>query len=541
MSNLVTEVIQRLEVLENDRANWNELFEGIRTYVYPTTASFISSNPGDRGLNRNAKIFDPTAERAHGDLVGAIMSGMTNQATRWIDYSVVDQKVLRVKAVKQHLEEATDQVLALLSDTSVNFYPSMHEGYFEITGLGTEVVFKRGRGTKSRFSTIPLADVFFEENEDEIVDTIYRPIWMTAKQVKDQFPDLDKDVMRQVEVRMKGAPSNRLKIVHCVRPNTGLAKKVHKFESIYVMSEGNFLLEVSGYKRFPFYVARWEKIPGREAMGRGPAMRALKDARVLNQMVKTNLRAGELIVEPPLQAGHMAFTRKLNLTSRAVNYFKSVLGLPDPSARPLITVGNLPIGLEMENQRRRAIQESFFIDLIAEGKQGRMTTLEVSQREQDRLGRMAPQMSRIQTELLGPILITLYEELLEEGLIGEPPGELSESKVAIVYNSPLSKAQRQASSIGLQRFLNNLSAIGQVFPEVLKAPHPMRLIEELRQIESVPLSVMRTDEEFAEEVQKEQDAKNQQAAVDQTQQLTEAGRNIADIQQKGGDLNAIFQ
>jgi hypothetical protein len=538
--NLAAEVIKRLEVLETDREIWDTLFEGIRTYIYPTTASFSASNPGDRALDRNAKIFDPTAERAHSDLVGAIMSGMTNQAMRWFEMSVVDQKLLRVKAIKRHLEDATDQILALLSDTAVRFYPAIHEAYYEITGLGTGVLFKRGRGLKSRFETVPLADIFFEENDEGLVDVVYRPIWMTPKQLFDQFPEMSDEVRRQVEHRLSGYPSTRIKVVHTVRPNQGNGKKAHKFESVYALCEGQYVLEVNGYKRFPFYIGRWEKIAGREAMGRSPAMKALKDAKVLNNMVRTNLEAGEKVVQPPLQAPFQSFTRKLNLTSKAVNYYKSTPGLPPAVATPLVTVGNLPIGLEMENQRRRAIQESFYIDLIAEGKQGRMTSLEVAQREQERLGRMAPQMSRIQTEILGPLLLALYEELVDDGIIGEPPAELSASQVAPIYNSPLARAQRQANSIGLQRFLNSISVVGQIAPEVLKTIHPLRLVEEMREIESVPLKVMRTEDEFNEEINTERQAEKQRAAVEQTQQLSEAGRNIADIQSKGVDINAIF-
>jgi hypothetical protein len=129
---------------------------------------------------------------------------------------------------------------------------------------------------------------------------------------------------------------------------------------------------------------------------------------------------------------------------------------------------------------------------------------------------------------------------VDDGIIGEPPAELSASQVAPIYNSPLARAQRQANSIGLQRFLNSISVVGQIAPEVLKTIHPLRLVEEMREIESVPLKVMRTEDEFNEEINTERQAEKQRAAVEQTQQLSEAGRNIADIQSKGVDINAIF-
>ena len=71
---IAEDISVRLNALRSDRTVWNTILEDIRTYIYPTTASFISGNDADRGLDRNRKIYDPTGERAHSDLVGAIMS-----------------------------------------------------------------------------------------------------------------------------------------------------------------------------------------------------------------------------------------------------------------------------------------------------------------------------------------------------------------------------------------------------------------------------------------------------------------------------------
>lgn len=541
----ITEAIQRYQVLESDREIWDSIFEDIRTYIYTTTASFNASNPGDRGINRNSKIFDPTAERAHSDLAGALMTGLTNPASKWFELSIVDQRLMQIEAVKRHLEDATDQILAIFSSPASNFYPSMHEAYLEVTALGTTVIFKRGKGSKAKFQTIPLADVYFEENDYGHIDTVYRPIWMTPKQVLDQFPEADEEVRKWVSNHLNNPPSYKLKVLHMVKPRKDrnfkkIDKKNKKFESLYCLVDNNMLLEESGYDRFPFYVMRWEKIAGREVMGRSPGMKAIKDAKVLNEMVKTNLSAGQLTVKPALQAPHGAFVRRLNLTSQAVNLYKAIPGLPDPTAKPLVTIGNLPIGLEMENQKRRAIQESFFIDLLEEGKQARMTQMEVAQSEQDRMSKMAPQISRFQAEGTSKIVLDIYEEILEENLLEDPPAELNNTDIKPVYNSPLARAQRQSNAVGFQRFLNNLSAVGQIYPEVLLVPKPLAIVEELRSLEGIPARILRTEEEVNAEIERKQQAEQQQAAVDQTQQLASAGRDVSSILEQGGDLNAIF-
>lgn len=543
MSERGKEVCVRLTTLRSDRSVWNTLLEDLRTYIYNATASFVNGNQGDRGIDRNRKIYDPTAERAHADLVGAIMSGMTNSASRWFGYSLLDDRLMRKDSNKRKLEAATNQVLSIFGDTKTRFYTSIHEGYYELTGLGTGVLFKRGKGSKSKFKCVPLADVFFEEDDCGEIDTVYRPVYMTAKQVVDQFgyEKLSPRVQELIDVKMNQGPSHKLEIIHCVRPNkrydkNSLAKTKKKFESIYVMAEGEHVLETSGYDRFPYYVCRWETIPGREVLGRSPGMRALKDAKVLNQMSKTNLEAGEVMVRPAMQAPLHAFIgNKLNLSSLAQNFYNVKVGMKDPTAKALVSVGNIPIGLEMENQRRRAIQESFFIDLLEEDKKQRMTQLETAQREQARLGRMAPQMSRIQGDWLAKIAKDLFEEVIEEELV-EVTEDIANAKLDIVFNSPLTRAQKQTESAGLQRFLNSIAQISQIYPEVLQVPKPFELVEAIRQVEEIDANLLRSKEEVEEAVKAKAAADQGREELEQAQMASEAGLNIAQIQKD----NRIF-
>ena len=293
---IVNNLVARADSLRADRTTWNDLFEDIRTYIYPTTASFVSNLPGDRALDRNRKIFDPTAERAHSDLVGALMGGMTNNAIKWFQYGVTDQRIMEKTAVKRHLELATLQVLNISSSPESNFYSSLHEFYFELTGLGTGFIFKRGKGTKSHFETVPLADVFFEENDFGLIDCVYRPIMMTPKQIMDQFKLSDKLLETMQHLNQTPSSVNKLEVLHIVKPrgkgkrnkNKNNAKN-KKYMSVYILKdagEEHEVLEESGFDRFPYYSSRWEKIAGREAMGRGVGARAIKNAKVLNKMVQ---------------------------------------------------------------------------------------------------------------------------------------------------------------------------------------------------------------------------------------------------------------
>jgi hypothetical protein len=542
----ITDITHRADSLIADRTTWNNLFEDIRTYIYSTTASFTSRGPGDNAIDRNRQIFDPTAERAHSDLVGALMGGMTNNSIKWFNYGVMDERIMERLEVKRHLELSTLQVLNVFSSQTSNFYSSLHEFYFELTGFGTGFIFKRGKGSKSFFETVPLADVYFEENDYGQVDSVYRPMMMTPKQVMDQFK-LSPTLLETIE-RQNASPSsvNKLEVLHAVIPRKSRNKsknnsKNKKYASVYILKgvgTEDQLLEESGFDRFPYYSSRWEKVAGRESLGRGVGSKAIKAAKVINKMVKTNLEAGEQIVTPALDGPYNSYVGKVNLTPRAINWRKITIGGTDTGLRPINTVGNLPIGLEMENQWRRAINEIFFIDLLQENKQARMTQMETALNQQERLMKMAPQLFRFQTEFLNRLTMDMYEELSEEGIIPEPPTELED--ITIVYNSPLVMAQKQAEIANITGFANTLSQYAQIFPDMLLLPKASQLGRTIAAVFNISAKDLNTEEEINNEKQRQQQIAENTAKAEQAKAISEAGLNIAKVQSQGVDPASIF-
>lgn len=542
---LAQEIIHRVAVLENNRSQWENLFEDIRDYIYPITASFTSANPGDRAIDRNRKIFDPTAERAHSDLVGALMGGLTNSSIEWFQYSTLDPAMMDKLTNRRPLERATKLVHSIFKNPESAFYSALHEWYFEITGLGTAHLFKRGKGTKSTFETIPLAEMLFEENHLGQIDTAYHCTYMTPKQLMDQFPEMDEDLMRNLENAGKDPNvTNKYKMIHCIKPRknrdkTKIDAKNKAYMSVYILEGfGQHVLEESGFDRFPVYSARWEKIAGREVYGRSPAMKSLKDAKVLNQMVKTNLEAGEQIVMPALQGPYNAYVGKIKLMPRFINFYKMTMGISDPTLKPINVVGNLPVGLEMEQQRRQAIKESFFIDLLQEDKRARMTQLESAQSTQDRLMKMAPQTLRIQTEALTRLVTDLFDEIKEEGLLDDLPEEIQD--VQIVYNSPLVQAQKQSQVSDITGFANLLAQFAQVFPDLLLVPKPLPFAQKIATVFGIDAKDLNSEEEINAEKERQREVAANEAAAKQTRDLAAAGKDLAAIQSQGVDPASLF-
>jgi hypothetical protein len=95
--------------------------------------------------------------------------------------------------------------------------------------------------------------------------------------------------------------------------------------------------------------------------GRSPAMNALPDVKMLNTMSKTTIKAAQKQIDPPLMVPDDGFVLPVRTVPGGLNFYRS--GTRE-RIEPLNIGANNPIGLQMEEQRRKAIRENFFVDQL---------------------------------------------------------------------------------------------------------------------------------------------------------------------------------
>ena len=148
-------------------------------------------------------------------------------------------------------------------------------------------------------------------------------------------------------------------------------------------------------------VARWSMPSGGHVYGQGPASLALADIRALNAMVRTNLTAAQMAVDPPLMTVDDNGLRGVKTFPGAV-----VFGGLDANGRkmveplPLGGVGAINLGLALEEQRRDSIRDAFHLGLLRDASlQANATATEFLGRQEERLRLLAPNLGRIEAEL----------------------------------------------------------------------------------------------------------------------------------------------
>ncbi len=324
-------------------------------------------------------------------------------------------------------------------------------------------------------------------------------------------------------------PEKKFWILHCVKPRddrdvTRSDYRGKAFVSYYVAEAGRHMIEEGGYRTFPFAISRYWKVPG-EVYGRSPAMEALPAIKVLNEEKKTLLKQGHRAVDPVILAHDDGVLDSFSIKPGAINY-----GGVSADGRPLVhtlPTGNLALAKDMMDMERATINDSFLVTLfqiLIETPQ--MTATEVLERTREKGMLLSPTMGRQQTELLQPQIERELDIAVAQGLLPPMPPELVEAGGAfeIVYDSPLSRAQKAEEAAGLMRTVESTLSVVNVTQD----PAPLDhfdwdvIIPEISDIQAVPARWMRSMDDVLK-------LREGRAKAQQAQQMIEAAPAAASV------------
>ena len=107
----------------------------------------------------------------------------------------------------------------------------------------------------------------------------------------------------------------------------------------------------------------------------------------------------------------------------------------------------LPLGDLREDiaDVRNRINPAFNVDLfmmIANAGHGQMTATEVAERHEEKLMMFGPVLSRLNEEVLRPLIERCFDILARQGQLPPPPEELRGQKLSVEYTSMLARSQR---------------------------------------------------------------------------------------------------
>lgn len=527
--------------LEGDRSVLDAHMREVAERVLPRQDTFNRSTTME-GEKRTDKIFDATALLALDRAASAIDSLITPTTQQYHKLDPEDDRLMEDKDVRDLLDEINKGLFRMRYRPKANFAAQAHETYVSLMAFGTQGMFcdeEIGHGT--RYKSIPMSGLYISEGGNGFVDRVHNKFKLSARAAAQKFglQTLPEKIRKAYET----TPFQKFDFLHCVLPREELRPSQRDyhgmpFASYYISYEARACVGEGGYRKFPYSVSRHVTAP-QEVYGRSPAMMVLPDIKMLNEMEKTIIRAGQKIVDPPLLLYGDGIISQFSLRPGALNY-GGVNDQGNQLVHPVKMGSNLPIAFEMTEQKRKQINDAFFVTLFQILVQNpQMTATEALIRAQEKGQLLAPTVGRQQGEFLGTLIereldIQAYAGVLEYRY-GQHPGwrklAMSGGGVKAVYTSPLTRLRRAEDGVAITRTIEQLAPLAQTNPEVLDIFDPTGTGLELAEINGVPSRVLRSMEQIMavrDQRQKDMDA---QKSVMAAESMAKTQQHVAKAQE----------
>lgn len=488
----------------NEEARWQEIAERF----WPSQSRMFNGGRFGRtaGEKRNQYAFDSTPITAVNRCTAILDSLLNPHNQRWHRLKATDDNLMKDRETRLYFEQATDALFKLRYAPLANFIGQNQLSLKMMVAFGTGTLLAdhlrniRKQKTGIRYKSIHLAEVFFRENHQGIIDTAVRHYPQTARQL---VQDWGNDPLpTNVLDAFKSEPDKEFWCIHIVQPREDYdpERADHKgmpFSSEYILVGEKWLLDEGGYRTFPYPTARWEKDPN-SVYAYSPADEALPSAKVLNEQKKTVLKQGHRAVDPVLLAHDDGVVDTFQLRPGAVN-----AGGVNADGRPLVhalPVGNIAVGQDMMDVEKAAIQDPFLItmfQILVENPQ--MTATEVMERVKEKNIFLSPTMGRQYSERYTQLIDRELDLAFQLGKLPPLPRALQEAggEYEITFESPLTRTQRAEEAAGFMRALE----VALNYAQQMQDPSPLdhfnmdEIIPELADIHGMPAKWRRSLQE----------------------------------------------
>jgi hypothetical protein len=155
-----------------------------------------------------------------------------------------------------------------------------------------------------------------------------------------------------------------------------------------------------------------------------------------------------------------------------------------------------------------------------------MTATEVLQRNEEKMRILGPVLGRLQSELLEPLIIRVFNIMLRNKLFMPAPDILQKQELNIEYVSPMALAQRGQELQSIMRGLEIFGSISQALP-VMDYIHEAGLVKNIIKVLGLPAKVIKSDQEVQQIRQERQAQQQQQMEVQQALQESQVAKNAA--------------
>jgi len=536
---LLRQLTRRKAALEDERRSYLTHWQELSDVILPRRGRCLINGQLDsnRGGKKNQRIIDSTGTIAARTCASGLMSGVTSPTRPWFRLSLPDPKLADYAPVKLWLDEVRKRMLRVMAKS--NFYNAFATLYEELAVFGTAVnLILEDSVDVIRCYPLTVGDYLLAHDHRLTVDTLYREFTMTVAGMVGQF-GLENCCDEVQQHYRDGQLDQEHRVCHAIEPND---KRVigcidngnMPYRSVYWEAGSERVLSSSGFKERPFQAARWH-LTGAETYGRSPGMDALPFVRQLQFEQKQKAQGIAKQVNPPMIANVQMKNQEMSVLPGGITYTPNNgagAGFA-PAYQINIELGELRADIE---DIRNQINQAFFADLflmISQLDDVRSAT-EIVERKQEKLLMLGPVLERLHDELLDPAIDRVFNIMLNNGLLPEPPAELRGQMLDVDYISTLAQAQKAAETGSIERIAGFVGGLAGAKPEVLDKIDFDAAVDEYGDALGISPRIILASDQVAQARAVRAQQMQQQQAMMASQQAVQGAKTLSETKLSSG-------
>jgi hypothetical protein len=507
------------EQLFSKRSSLLSLWQDISENFYPERADFTTiRNVGDEMARNLMTSYPVIARRQLGDSFGAMLRP---SAKEW--FKVGTNRPDKEDTVgKQWLEWAGKFAKNVMYDRRGMFSRATKEADHDFAAFGQACLSIEMNPQRNGllYRSWHLRDVAWMEGPTGAIETVYRKWKPTCAELVKLFP---KTVHQKVREKMVKEPFAEVNVIHCVMPSEDYAgmeggKQFRQpFVSCYIDVDNDCEMECVGAWTAYYVIPRWSTVSGSQYAHSPAVVAGLPDGRLIQQVTRVLLEAGEKATNPPMLAVQEAIRGDVSIYAGGITWvdaeYDERLG---EVLRPLTQdKSGLGFGMEMMQDLRTQLSDAFYLSKLNLPPVGGpdMTAYEVGQRVQEFIRNALPLFEPMEQDYNGQVCDQTLELMLHASpeLRNSVPKNLQGAEIRFTFESPLKDAIEKIKVGQFMEAQQVLAAAIQLDPSVALVLDNQKATRDVLGA-VVPAAWLRTDAE-AQAMAAEQQAQQQSAQL----------------------------
>lgn len=488
----ITHYEYRRQQLNLKRDNYMNLWEELAILTDPRNAYFRTTRAnGD--LSQLIPKTDDTFQLLLPTHAAIMHSMLTPAAYRWHNFVFFEQELQ--EKYGYILDQTSDFLYRKRYAARSGFSAAISECYISQAVYG-HCILEVTKDIKTRsvsYKALPVKEFAIDKDANGFVDTFYRTVEMTYRNLRQLFPDY-------IPENHKGDDNlnwleSKMELLCVVEPSLEHSKK---FDNVWIDMTAHCILEKTVTDKSRFICGRSNVYPtSDDPYGFSAAMEVMPSMKALNSLSYGMLKLADNATRLDFLTGEDV----INPNSFAGNG-NIIEGGIDDDGRPMVQrleYPNMPNADYMVRALQDKIKMALFVNFFATFNETQSRSATDSMlKANEKANMVSPYGDRFSREVLVPLIELELQYYADMHQLPQFPAEIKDLGLStdfdIVLDNPMLKGQRIDSANGIMTMAQYLGSLLQLDTEV----NLSRTKQILAEIFNIPLSVFNTPQEKAE-------------------------------------------